>query len=112
VSRDQKAAKRNGFRFAPELLEIRNKVIVELSRRGFEWLSHYSAVDPMHDVYGIEVCGIREKRDAESILEILREMHPTWKPKRVWYKDYGLEQGWKAELQRDDDLPDETWETA
>jgi len=52
------------FRFAPELFEVRTDVIAELSDRGFDWLSHYSAVDPMHDVYGIEVCGIRDQDDA------------------------------------------------
>ena len=57
---------RDVFRFAPELFEVRTDVIAELSDRGFDWVSHYSAVDPMHDVYGIEVCGIRDQDDAIS----------------------------------------------
>jgi hypothetical protein len=28
------------------------------------------------------------------------------------YKDYGREPGWKARIQRDEDLPRECWETA
>ena len=71
---------RDGFRFAPELFQVRNDVIAELSDRGFEWLSHYSSVDPMHDVYGIEVCGIQRQEDASAILTILIEMFPDWKP--------------------------------
>ena len=71
---------RDSFRFAPELFEIRNDVIAELSERGFDWLSHYSAVDPLHDVYGIEVCGIRDRRDAFAIQHILIAMFPDWKP--------------------------------
>ena len=68
------------FRFAPELFQYRNDVMAELHERGFDWLSHYSAIDPMHDVYGIEVCGIPDEDDAVSILEILIEMYPDWMP--------------------------------
>lgn len=103
---------RDGFRFAPELFEVRNDVVAELSECGFDWLSHYSAVDPMHDVYGIEVCGIHEREDAASILKILAEMFPTWRRRRMYLKDYGREPGWKAQIQRDEERPDEHWETA
>ena len=47
---------------------------------GFDWLSHYSSVDPLHDVYGIEVCGIHEQEDAIQILGLLAGMFPSWKP--------------------------------
>ena len=70
----------NVFRFAPELFEIRNEVITELSNCGFDWLSHYSAVDPAHDVYGIEVCGIHDRDDAIAIQRILKGMFPAWSP--------------------------------
>ena len=62
---------RNVFRFAPELFETRTDVIAELSNRGFDWLSHYSSVDPIHDCYGIEVRGIHDKDDAASMLDFL-----------------------------------------
>ena len=70
----------DAFRFAPELFEFRNDVITSLSDAGFDWLSHYSAVDPLHDVFGIEVCGIREKSDAVQILKLLVRMFPNWSP--------------------------------
>ena len=54
--------------------------IAQLSERGFDWLSHYSAVDPIHDTYGIEVCGIQDVDDAQAIQEILIEMFPDWRP--------------------------------
>jgi anti-sigma B factor antagonist len=76
----QSEGERDGFRFAPELFEVRTDVIAELSNRGFDWLSHYSSVDPMHDVYGIEVCGIHRQEDASAILSILIEMFPDWRP--------------------------------
>jgi len=68
------------FRFAPELFEVRTDVIAALSDEGFDWLSHYSSVDPLHDLYGIEVCGIRHLEDAESILKLLMRLFPEWMP--------------------------------
>jgi len=68
------------FRFAPELFEVRTDVIAELSDRGFDWLSHYSAVDPIHDTYGIEVCGIHDRDDAVAIQNLLIEIFPDWRP--------------------------------
>ena len=71
---------KDAFRFAPELFEVRNNVMQELTDAGFDWLSHYSAVDPRHDVYGIEVCGIHQQEDAAQILKLLMRMLPTWTP--------------------------------
>lgn len=68
------------FRFAPELFEVRTDVMAELSDRGFDWLSHYSAVDPIHDTYGIEVCGIHDQEDAVAIQNLLIELFPRWRP--------------------------------
>ena len=70
----------NPLRFSPELFEYRNDVLAALSDAGFEWLSHFSSVDPLHDVYGIEVCGIHEEDDAVEILKLLMRMFPNWHP--------------------------------
>ena len=78
--RDSDEDERDVFRFAPELFEVRTDVIGELSERGFDWLSHYSAVDPIHDTYGIEVCGIHDRDDAVAIQELLIELFPDWRP--------------------------------
>ncbi len=102
----------DAFRFSPELFEVRNAVVAELRERGFEWLTHYSAVDMMHDVYGIEVCGIHEEEDASSILEILRHMFPSWNTCRTYYKDYGRDPGFWVTIQRDPEPPDQHWETS
>ena len=66
------------FRFCPELFEIRALVQERLTDRGFEWFSHYSAVDLLHDTFGIEVCGIRERDDAVAIQRVLCRMFPDW----------------------------------
>jgi hypothetical protein len=102
----------DAFRFSPELFEHRTTVIEALLEAGFDWLSHYSSVDPLHDVYGIEVCGIREHDDAVAIQQVLMRAFPGWRPGCLCYKDFGREPGWKAKVQRDADPPDEHWETA
>ena len=59
------------FAFHPELFELRNEVLEALGSHGFAWLSEFASIDLLHDVYGLEVCGIRAEDDARSI-EILR----------------------------------------
>jgi hypothetical protein len=44
---------------------------------GYEWLFHYSSVDPLHDIYGIEVCGIHEQSGALRIRDLLLQMFPN-----------------------------------
>lgn len=68
------------FRFCPELFEFRTNVMERLTEEGFDWLSHYSSVDPIHDQFGIEVCGIVQRDDAIAILNLLIQMFPTWSP--------------------------------
>jgi hypothetical protein len=70
----------NNFRFVPELFEVRATVIQRLTDEGFGWLSHYLSVDPIHQDYGIEVCGICDREDAIAILELLTKMFPSWTP--------------------------------
>lgn len=70
----------DAFRFAPELFEVRTTVMERLSDEGFDWLNHYSSVDPIHDEYGIEVCGIHQEEDANAILHLLMRMFPKWTP--------------------------------
>lgn len=101
----------DAFRFSPELLQLRIDAMAALDRAGYLWLSHFSSVDCMHDLYGIEVCGIHQEDDAWAIHEQLVEMYPNWFS-RYWYKDYGREQGWIAEIHRDRRREWESWETA
>ena len=102
----------DSYRFSPELFEVRNDLIAHLSDRGFDWLTHYSSVDPAHDVHGIEVCGIHDHDDAKQILDILIRMFPDWHQNSLCHKDYGCEPGFQALVSRDSDLPNENWETA
>jgi len=64
----------------------------------------------MHDVYGIEVCGIREEADTSNIHQILKKMFPTWNIHRTYCKDFGADQGFMVTIQRDPEPPDQQWE--
>jgi hypothetical protein len=66
------------FRFCPELFEARNDVLSALADEGLSWLSHFSSVDPLHETYGLEVCGIHDRDDAIAIQRILVDMFPKW----------------------------------
>ncbi len=100
------------FRFSPELFEIRADVMESLEQAGYQWLSHYSSVDCLHDLYGIEVCGIHQKGDSVAIEDILRQIFPKWNVGCLCYKDYGRETGWKARVYRDKSRQRESWEMA
>ena len=102
----------DAFRFSPELFELRTAVMETLEKADFQWLSHYSSVDCLHDLYGIEVCGIHEKDDAHAIREILKEMFPDWIVGCLCYRGSGREPGWKAQVYRDKPRKRKQWETA
>ncbi len=89
-------------RFAPELFQNRREVFRALKSAGFDWMVHFKTVDLLHDLYGVEVCGIKHERDARSILELLSEMHPSWHQMQPWYKG-GPDWGWQAAVHRDVD---------
>ena len=91
-----------GLRFAPELFECRSEAQALLAEADILWLSHYSSVDPLHDLYGLEVCGIRDEQIAERIHELLRERFPAWGPSRCYYKDWGTRDvGWMVQIHRE-----------
>ena len=101
------------FSFYPELLEYQGEVRTLLSDHGYEWFSDYSAVDCLHDVHGLEVCGVREEQVANSMLVILSRRFKSWPYRRLSLKDYGSrDPGWKAVIHRDADSDNDSWMTA
>ncbi len=92
----------NGFRFEPELFGYRDQALSELSKVGYEWLAHFTAIDLLHDIYGLEVCGITKESDAFEIQSILFDTFSNWKHGRIDYKD-GEHHGWKVIIHRDDE---------
>ena len=68
------------LRFSPELFEDRNRVLKALDEAGFTWLVDFSSVELLHDVYGIEVRGICDKSNANSMQELIEHLYPDWRP--------------------------------
>jgi hypothetical protein len=67
------------FVFYPELYEHRERAMQVLSENGFEVFADYSSVDPEHELYGLEVGGFYERKDAEKVVYILRAAFPFWR---------------------------------
>jgi hypothetical protein len=86
------------FSFHPELFDDRTKAMEALAAAGFDWFVHYSAIDLIHDQYGLEVCGIPDEKDAETIQKIMRRTFPHWRYTRIYYHDYTRDRGWKVEI--------------
>ena len=90
------------LQFHPELFEVRGEVIAALSDAGYQWLGEYTAVDPLHAQYGIQVCGIGDAEDAIKILEMLQRLFPSWGFYRSPYR-HPTDPGWRTEVCRDPD---------
>src|SRR5262245_56954829 len=90
------------FAFHPDLFEFRGAVLEALADNGFAWLSHFGSIDLLHDLYGLEVCAIREEADARAIERLLRGMFPDWRYRQTYYEDQNLREiGWKVIISRD-----------
>lgn len=91
----------NDFRFDPELFSYREQALNALNDLGYEWFTHFTAIDLLHDVYGLEVCGITEKTDALKIKSILRRTLTGWRYSWIGYNDGERDRGWKVVIHRD-----------
>lgn len=99
------------FEFHAELFDFRNAVLETLSDHGFAWLLDFGSIDLQHDVYGLEVTGIREESDAVTIERLLRRMFPGWRYHRTFYEDHNLgELGWKVMISRDPEDLNDDWQ--
>ncbi len=86
----------SGFAFHPELFEHRTLALEGLAQHDYIWLEHFTSVDLLHDVFGLEVCGIPKEEDAEVIMAILQEIFPEWPYSDVYYHRYDRDRGWKV----------------
>ena len=91
------------FRFEPELFAHRTRLLESLDEAGFDWFSHFSSIDLMHECFGLEVCGIVSSNDAKSIQSIARKAFPSWRYSNIGYSDSTRELGWKVTIHRDND---------
>lgn len=102
---------RDPFAFSPELLQLAEAVANDLEFAGYDRMSYYSSIDAMHDVHGLEVCGIRSADDALQITRILLRRFSGWNAGWIHAHDSSSAQGWVARIQRDLESMDECWDT-
>lgn len=86
------------FIFRPELFASRGQAADALAEGGFDMFGDYSSIDILHEEYGLEICGIREKAAVEPISAIMEKTFPHWHHGRACGKDYGIEPGWTVSL--------------
>lgn len=84
--------------FHPELFELSSTAAKLLDDRGFVWLNDYSAIDVLHDDYGLEISGIGDQRKAESIAEVMARGFPHWHYRRACFITSGVERGWRFSI--------------
>jgi hypothetical protein len=87
-----------GFQFRGELFEDRAIAIEKLAEAGIEWLTGFSSVDLLHEEYGLEVCGIKERDDLDTVADVMRETFPHWHFSGVCRKEHGRDPGWKFRI--------------
>ncbi|WP_425395603.1 M23 family metallopeptidase [Aeoliella sp.] len=97
--------------FSPELLQLARDVAELLAAAGFDSVSNYSSIDALHDVHGLEVCGISCADDTLEITRLLLRQFPGWNAGWIHAPDDSSSQGWVASIQRDRDATDEYWDT-
>jgi hypothetical protein len=75
----------SAFEFHPELFEHRTLALETLEANDYHWFEHFSSVDLLHDLFGLEVCGIIKESDAKGVLAILQEIFPDWPHSDIHY---------------------------
>jgi hypothetical protein len=87
------------FQFDARLFGERTKAQDALTRAGYFWFEHYSAIDVMHDLLGLEVCGISKETDARKILSVLQKAFPLWHYHNIFLRDVGsCDLGWQVSI--------------
>jgi murein DD-endopeptidase MepM/ murein hydrolase activator NlpD len=106
-----KDAERDAFAFFPELLNLSTELVSDHSTAGFEQSPDYCSIDAMHDVYGLEVCGIHDPQIALNVIRFLLLRFPGWNAGWLHPPDDASTQEWVARIQLHRDEVLEYWET-
>jgi murein DD-endopeptidase MepM/ murein hydrolase activator NlpD len=102
---------RDAFAFSAELLTLAENLAMDLASAGYDRMSEYSSIDPMHDVHGLEVCGIRSPEVAMDITRFLLRRFPGWNAGWLHAPEDSSTQQWVASVRRDRELTMEYWDT-
>jgi hypothetical protein len=83
-----------GLEFYAELFACRARASELLEEAGFTWFVDYSAIDLAHEVYGLEIGGIKSERAAGRMRVVLLEGFPHWHHARASLHGGGPDPGW------------------
>ena len=99
-----------GFRFHPELFEVRSTVIGRLSDYGLNWFTDYMSVDILHAEFGIEVGGIQQRATLQQVRRLLQGWFPAWRYGHTQWNvaRESIEPGWKVSVHRN---PPDEWKS-
>lgn len=84
--------------FHPELFECRGEASELLEEAGFNWFGDYSSIELLHEDYGLEISGIKDRSDAQRMLTIMRHGFPHWHHTRMSFHDRGRDAGWTLSI--------------
>ncbi|MDB6021488.1 MAG: hypothetical protein JWQ04_1345 [Pedosphaera sp.] len=86
------------FDFYPELFADRARASEALEEAGYTWFCDYSAIDLLHEEYGLEVCGLQTEQDARAVAEALRDGFPHWHHQNICLHEQERDPGWAVSL--------------
>lgn len=95
---DRNGGEGEDFDFYPELFADRTRASELLEEAGYTWFSDYSAIDLLHEEYGLEVCGLRNESDARAVAEALRSGFPHWHHQNITVHEQERDPGWAVSL--------------
>jgi hypothetical protein len=99
------------FAYSSELLALAQGLKGDLASAGYDEGIDFSSVDAMHDVHGLEVCGIRNSDAALEVNRLLLRLFPSWNAGWLHAPGHSSAQDWVATIQRDRGPLPEYWDT-
>jgi murein DD-endopeptidase MepM/ murein hydrolase activator NlpD len=103
-------SERNAFAFSTELLELAAEVEDELALAGYDKGSGYVSINALHDIHGLEVCGIASADETLEITRFLLRRFRGWNAGWINAPVGSSSQGWVARIRRDRDADAECWQ--
>ena len=94
---------RDPYAFSGELLGCVSELAEQLELAGFDEMSDYTSIEVMHDVHGLEVCGIPSASLALEIARLLLRHFHSWNAGWIQHPERESSQAYVARIQRDVD---------
>jgi hypothetical protein len=80
-----------------------------LAERGYQWPANFTAIDLLHEAFGLEICGIPREEEAVEIQFLLHKLLPMWKHSHLSCKSGDRDPGWKVTIHRDEEAESDSY---